>query len=149
MIRRPPRSTLFPYTTLFRSLHQGGEDFGDTRLAVAGRAEQEDRLSGVHRRAELRERLARDDHVRKRADEVVLRHVEVRDRLTLDGLDVHLERDRRLTDVLATRERFLRLLRAAIDDDELVVRRRQAGAATDLDEPLGLEELHHSLGDVR
>src|SRR2546429_7274222 len=24
MIRRPPRSTLFPYTTLFRSLHQVG-----------------------------------------------------------------------------------------------------------------------------
>src|SRR2546422_3498047 len=24
MIRRPPRSTLFPYTTLFRSLLQGG-----------------------------------------------------------------------------------------------------------------------------
>src|SRR5688572_32447123 len=24
MIRRPPRSTLFPYTTLFRSLHAGG-----------------------------------------------------------------------------------------------------------------------------
>src|SRR2546423_2594103 len=23
MIRRPPRSTLFPYTTLFRSLHKG------------------------------------------------------------------------------------------------------------------------------
>src|SRR2546423_5914533 len=23
MIRRPPRSTLFPYTTLFRSLHRG------------------------------------------------------------------------------------------------------------------------------
>src|SRR5260370_25799698 len=33
MIRRPPRSTLFPYTTLFRSLHlchrgQRGEDPG-------------------------------------------------------------------------------------------------------------------------
>src|SRR5256885_13033604 len=26
MIRRPPRSTLFPYTTLFRSLHQLVED---------------------------------------------------------------------------------------------------------------------------
>src|SRR3712207_9313887 len=26
MIRRPPRSTLFPYTTLFRSLHTGGLD---------------------------------------------------------------------------------------------------------------------------
>src|SRR2546422_5387062 len=25
MIRRPPRSTLFPYTTLFRSLSQGGD----------------------------------------------------------------------------------------------------------------------------
>src|SRR5690554_6877965 len=25
MIRRPPRSTLFPYTTLFRSQHTGGE----------------------------------------------------------------------------------------------------------------------------
>src|SRR2546422_1388860 len=25
MIRRPPRSTLFPYTTLFRSLGAGGE----------------------------------------------------------------------------------------------------------------------------
>src|SRR5256885_12289435 len=24
MIRRPPRSTLFPYTTLFRSLHSAG-----------------------------------------------------------------------------------------------------------------------------
>src|SRR3712207_7995329 len=24
MIRRPPRSTLFPYTTLFRSVHDGG-----------------------------------------------------------------------------------------------------------------------------
>src|SRR5258708_13495708 len=26
MIRRPPRSTLFPYTTLFRSLRYGGRD---------------------------------------------------------------------------------------------------------------------------
>src|SRR3712207_9236618 len=26
MIRRPPRSTLFPYTTLFRSFVVGGED---------------------------------------------------------------------------------------------------------------------------
>src|SRR2546430_10017795 len=26
MIRRPPRSTLFPYTTLFRSLHRQAEE---------------------------------------------------------------------------------------------------------------------------
>src|SRR5256885_17000014 len=29
MIRRPPRSTLFPYTTLFRSVLRGQEDLGD------------------------------------------------------------------------------------------------------------------------
>src|SRR3712207_7766981 len=28
MIRRPPRSTLFPYTTLFRSPHPGGVGLG-------------------------------------------------------------------------------------------------------------------------
>src|SRR2546422_5148322 len=35
MIRRPPRSTLFPYTTLFRSLHDvGAQRIGHgTRLA--------------------------------------------------------------------------------------------------------------------
>src|SRR5260370_8577208 len=27
MIRRPPRSTLFPYTTLFRSIHRAGVIF--------------------------------------------------------------------------------------------------------------------------
>src|SRR5260370_36497149 len=34
MIRRPPRSTLFPYTTLFRSLVEGGRG----RVDIAGRA---------------------------------------------------------------------------------------------------------------
>src|SRR5438477_3625288 len=29
MIRRPPRSTLFPYTTLFRSRQSGGCDWSD------------------------------------------------------------------------------------------------------------------------
>src|SRR2546426_3601638 len=38
MIRRPPRSTLFPYTTLFRSQSRAhGEDAGDDRRAL-GRA---------------------------------------------------------------------------------------------------------------
>src|SRR3712207_8974996 len=32
MIRRPPRSTLFPYTTLFRSTRMDGEK-GETRLS--------------------------------------------------------------------------------------------------------------------
>src|SRR2546427_8164399 len=35
MIRRPPRSTLFPYTTLFRSPHQHrGRDPGHLRLVA-------------------------------------------------------------------------------------------------------------------
>src|SRR2546426_5435775 len=33
MIRRPPRSTLFPYTTLFRSLRPGDEPAGERRRA--------------------------------------------------------------------------------------------------------------------
>src|SRR6266496_3315584 len=32
MIRRPPRSTLFPYTTLFRSSTSYGKDLGNLRL---------------------------------------------------------------------------------------------------------------------
>src|SRR5256885_6915917 len=34
MIRRPPRSTLFPYTTLFRSAALGEDGDGDLRLWV-------------------------------------------------------------------------------------------------------------------
>src|SRR2546425_13086037 len=33
MIRRPPRSTLFPYTTLFRSLLRGALSFTDALLS--------------------------------------------------------------------------------------------------------------------
>src|SRR3712207_9470379 len=61
MIRRPPRSTLFPYTTLFRSLgHGAAEDDRDPVLAVARelrlevpRRERgaEPELDDVHRRA--------------------------------------------------------------------------------------------------
>src|SRR2546422_6611941 len=32
MIRRPPRSTLFPYTTLFRSLRAGGNADGRAQI---------------------------------------------------------------------------------------------------------------------
>src|SRR2546422_5257868 len=33
MIRRPPRSTLFPYTTLFRSRWDGGSKLSHSRVA--------------------------------------------------------------------------------------------------------------------
>src|SRR2546425_3025388 len=48
MIRRPPRSTLFPYTTLFRSLSRGSRAAAHQRVAsdpapclgAAGRSEE-------------------------------------------------------------------------------------------------------------
>src|SRR2546427_2860375 len=55
MIRRPPRSTLFPYTTLFRSLveRQGRQDAGQApgehRLAAARRADHEEMVSAGRR----------------------------------------------------------------------------------------------------
>src|SRR3712207_7140388 len=60
MIRRPPRSTLFPYTTLFRSRHlgrplgrfQADEDRSQDRQADDHRAaaREERRLRGLDRR---------------------------------------------------------------------------------------------------
>src|SRR5690348_17979129 len=41
MIRRPPRSTLFPYTTLFRSVHVAREE-----SALRRRRRREDDLAG-------------------------------------------------------------------------------------------------------
>src|SRR3712207_8662109 len=46
MIRRPPRSTLFPYTTLFRSADQAVDGRGD---AVEVVAEARDRLPQLGR----------------------------------------------------------------------------------------------------
>src|SRR3712207_9282900 len=44
MIRRPPRSTLFPYTTLFRSVAEGPAAGGDPVPLVGGRDLAEDRV---------------------------------------------------------------------------------------------------------
>src|SRR2546426_4441211 len=58
MIRRPPRSTLFPYTTLFRSLHHL---LALGRRRVAGADQGADvhvgEAQGFERAADLRERL--------------------------------------------------------------------------------------------
>src|SRR5690348_17434996 len=56
MIRRPPRSTLFPYTTLFRSLLAGGQVEPEVRVAVTDAAllERERVAAGVMHRASVR-----------------------------------------------------------------------------------------------
>src|SRR5256885_6891359 len=51
MIRRPPRSTLFPYTTLFRSRRARG---GRTRAAESG--------AHLRPRARIRHRLRSEEH---------------------------------------------------------------------------------------
>src|SRR3712207_7185615 len=48
MIRRPPRSTLFPYTTLFRSRAGGGPRRAGARAAVLARAVQPTRRTPPH-----------------------------------------------------------------------------------------------------
>src|SRR3989475_12106904 len=51
MIRRPPRSTLFPYTTLFRSRDRDGALLRVRRLALEARVEGAEAV--VHATAEL------------------------------------------------------------------------------------------------
>src|SRR3712207_8473088 len=53
MIRRPPRSTLFPYTTLFRSTDSGG---AGTRRVLKSSLESNGRRASRHRAAGLRRR---------------------------------------------------------------------------------------------
>src|SRR2546422_10661066 len=58
MIRRPPRSTLFPYTTLFRSPEQICADPGDGVVRLAGRLRG--RLRGALRRGRHHGRAGAD-----------------------------------------------------------------------------------------
>src|SRR5260370_32637320 len=48
MIRRPPRSTLFPYTTLFRSLRGSGRGIGHGGAATGG-LESIEPLGGIRK----------------------------------------------------------------------------------------------------
>src|SRR2546422_5522085 len=69
MIRRPPRSTLFPYTTLFRSLSASGLHVD----AVGGRLPRNDFLLESQRRATLRGEIEMCAHCFLWADDAGLR----------------------------------------------------------------------------
>src|SRR2546430_16040987 len=59
MIRRPPRSTLFPYTTLFRSSRRAGSaGMGGTSLPATGRSRRGGRSYATTARVRTR---GRDD----------------------------------------------------------------------------------------
>src|SRR2546422_8725267 len=73
MIRRPPRSTLFPYTTLFRSSHRGGWGCGvnvgrDRRRPAGGGGRSESAGGGgpaLPRGASARSRRSEERRVGK------------------------------------------------------------------------------------
>src|SRR3712207_7217360 len=69
MIRRPPRSTLFPYTTLFRSLAQSehGLDLADELLGQRLAAQRPD-VDRVPRRRRVGHLEHRVGHVEAAAD---------------------------------------------------------------------------------
>src|SRR3712207_8646953 len=70
MIRRPPRSTLFPYTTLFRSLvarvgaqaGQGGGQAADRRGVGAAVVVHHDDQARARRDRDVVERLRSEEH---------------------------------------------------------------------------------------
>src|SRR5260221_6014185 len=47
MIRRPPRSTLFPYTTLFRSLSRTDQDGKRESASIASKKPESERVRGT------------------------------------------------------------------------------------------------------
>src|SRR2546427_8451655 len=71
MIRRPPRSTLFPYTTLFRSREKAADGFG--ARAVIHRRDQHRRALDVrillHRQRRDRPPAHEHDHEVDRSEE--------------------------------------------------------------------------------
>src|SRR2546422_1775742 len=86
MIRRPPRSTLFPYTTLFRSPSPDGVDLrltawgleqgeAEARLAAALRRRSEEHTSELQSRLHLVCRLLLEKKKKKRK---LIRLIEVR-----------------------------------------------------------------------
>src|SRR3712207_9031716 len=69
MIRRPPRSTLFPYTTLFRSKHQAGAEAVGQATGPGAEEAAHDAADGDRPRGEraapaevVAERLEDDGH---------------------------------------------------------------------------------------
>src|SRR3712207_6854463 len=53
MIRRPPRSTLFPYTTLFRSQPRGSRDDDDAASLLDTLGDADHEIGRAHDRAAL------------------------------------------------------------------------------------------------
>src|SRR3712207_8593905 len=71
MVRRPPRSTLFPYTTLFRSQPPGLVEPEEVPLEVLGRDACQRQLAPVRRLALLATGVADRLPLARREDEII------------------------------------------------------------------------------
>src|SRR5690242_20928437 len=102
MIRRPPRSTLFPYTTLFRS--SGGETYDTHDGIVRGRSA---RIRGLARRADDDDRPKSDDHLRSEEHTSELQsHVNLVCRLLLEKKNKSISGRRLPSSSLSSRRRL-------------------------------------------
>src|SRR5690349_12477009 len=110
-IRRPPRSTLFPYTTLFRSRERLLEGVADAAVDVA-----DQRLELAHRRLEVRA--------------LVLELLHVLDRLAVLGRRERVDRPELLAPAGEA-------LDARVDGSALVVWERRLGGLGGKAEPAG------------
>src|SRR5437899_4206657 len=130
MLRRPPRSTLFPYTTLFRSLEQAGMS-GVRMLSALGTA-----LVGT---ALARAELDRDARQRDRLEGALLSHLRTARPYGLGSWEQTALRWARWAE-LWTRPELRSALRLALDAD------RALKSSTLTDEAGILEQLVLSWG---
>src|SRR2546425_13034352 len=144
MIRRPPRSTLFPYTTLFRSLPARDDNgsmaiVGTLYLAILTRRVR------AGRRAELRSGQLRSliDHPVAASAARIAAALERAADLVLDEVDVAT-----ITEFLLG---FVELIDASLTtdpDDQAVIERLVASAAARLHPSLAQDDqLRRSLGE--
>src|SRR5436190_9114341 len=74
MIRRPPRSTLFPYTTLFRSQARGADDVvrdSGTETAIPRCLRSEEHTSELQSHSDLVCRLLLEKKKKKKKKDVI------------------------------------------------------------------------------
>src|SRR3712207_7247278 len=95
MIRRPPRSTLFPYTTLFRSV----EDHVSFRQALAFMLEREPGFEVVEQVGSVAEARALDEGLDRKSTRLNSSHANISNAVFCLSKTLHLSR---FTDVILT-----------------------------------------------
>ena len=129
-----------------RIAHQSRDPLGHARFAVAGVTEEEDRLRGVDRRADLVERFIADDEVFKGLANTPPRDDDFLYGLREHGFDVIGERYGQRADVARFLHRFLKsggALRRLDFVDECVVAATATTLADDVDQRLFPQRLQH------